>query len=110
MNNADRKISHLLTDKYDQLWIVDHGLTFNSVPKLRTVFWDYAGQKIPAELVADVRTLHDKLSRGGNLQESLFRLLDEEEIEALDFRIRQILKKSIFPHPTSPWSVPYPWY
>ena len=110
VNNADRKVSHLLTDKYDQLWIVDHGLTFNADPKLRTVFWDYAGQKIPKQLITDIRNLRDKMKRGGTLQESLLRLLDKEEMEALDFRIRQILKKMIFPRPTSPWSVPYPWY
>ena len=110
VNNADRKISHLLTDKYDQLWIVDHGLTFNSVPKLRTVFWDYAGKKIPRELIDQVRVLRDKLKHDGSFKTLLLRLLDKEEIEALDFRIRQILKNTIFPHPASPWSVPYPWY
>jgi hypothetical protein len=110
VNNADRKISHLLKDTDDRLWIVDHGLTFNSVPKLRTVFWDYAGQKIPEEMVADVQTLRGKLKRGGDLRHKLIQLLDKEEIEALDFRVRQILEEAAFPSPTSRWSVPYPWY
>jgi hypothetical protein len=110
VNNADRKISHLLKDTDDQLWIVDHGLTFNSVPKLRTVFWDFSGQEIPEKMVADVQTLHGKLIQDVDLQDELIQLLDEEEIKALDFRIRHIIKEAVFPNPTSRWSMPYPWY
>ncbi|UCC16374.1 MAG: hypothetical protein JSU58_08390, partial [Dehalococcoidales bacterium] len=110
VNNADRKISHLLIDRNDRLWIVDHGLTFNAVPKLRTVFWEFAGQKIPDVQLADIKTLRDKMKKGGELRAKLLKLLDKEEIEALDFRIRQILRKAEFPYPTSPWSVPFPWY
>ena len=110
VNNADRKISHLLKDRNDRLWIVDHGLTFNAVPKLRTVFWDYAGQKIPKQMVADVKALRDKLRKSGDLRNNLLQLLDKDEIEALDIRIRQILDETVFPYPTSPWSVPFPWY
>ena len=110
VNNADRKISHLLKDKYERLWIVDHGLTFNSIPKLRTVFWDFAGQKIPEEMIADVNTLRDKLKQDRGLGDKLRKLLDREEIEALDSRIRQILKETAFPYPTSRRSVPFPWY
>jgi len=110
VNNADRKISHLLKDTRDRLWIVDHGLTFNSVPKLRTVFWDFAGQRIPKEMVSKVKILRGKLKQGGDLRDKLLQLLDKEEMAALDFRISYILKKAVFPHPTSPWSVPYPWY
>jgi len=110
VNNADRKISHLLNDKYGRLWIVDHGLTFNSVPKLRTVFWDYAGQKIPKEMVADIKILRDRLKQGRDIRNKLLQLLDKKEIEALDIRIKKILQEAVFPHPTSSWSVPFPWY
>ncbi|UCD09593.1 MAG: hypothetical protein JSU79_02835 [Dehalococcoidales bacterium] len=110
VNNADRKVSHLLKDKSDRIWIVDHGLTFNAVPKLRTVFWDFAGQKIPRQLIADVQILRDKLKQGGDLRDKLLRLLDKEEIEALDIRISQVIKDPEYPYPDSPWSVPYPWY
>jgi len=110
VNNADRKISHLLKDKHGSFWLVDHGLTFNAVPKLRTVFWDFAGQKIPKQLIADVKALRDKVKKGGDFREELLQLLDQEEIEALDIRISQILNKAVFPSPASPWSVPFPWY
>ena len=110
VNNADRKISHLLVDRDEKLWIVDHGLTFNSEPKLRTVFWDYAGQTIPKEMIADVKILRNKLKQGGELRRKLLQLLDKEEVEAFDKRISKILRAPVFPHPTSRWSVPFPWY
>ncbi len=110
VNNADRKIGHLLIDTNGQLWIVDHGLTFNSVPKLRTVFWDFAGQKIPEKLLADVKILQSKLKKGSDLRNNLLRLLENNEVEALDLRVKLILNEGKFPHPTSRWSVPYPWY
>src|SRR5918999_2700568 len=53
-NNADRKAGHFLLGQHDgQLWGIDHGLTFNAAPKLRTVVWDYCGEPIPEDLLAD---------------------------------------------------------
>ncbi|MGE3272893.1 MAG: hypothetical protein AB7P40_29415, partial [Chloroflexota bacterium] len=40
-NNADRKAGHILKDRQGKLWGIDHGLTFNTDPKLRTVIWDW---------------------------------------------------------------------
>ena len=57
VHNADRKARHFLEDQGGRLWVVDHGLTFNALPKLRTVLWDFAGQTIPEDLLADVRAL-----------------------------------------------------
>ena len=51
VNNADRKLGHFLEGKDRHLWVVDHGLTFHAVPKLRTVLWDFAGQPIPQKIV-----------------------------------------------------------
>lgn len=110
VNNTDRKISHLMKDRSNNIWLVDHGLTFNSVPKLRTVLWEFAGQQIPEERLTDVKLLQCKLEQGGELRNKLLRLLDEEEMEALDFRIKSILEEAEFPSPVSQWSVPYPWY
>ena len=36
-NNADRKAGHLLTDDATDIWGIDHGVTLNADPKLRTV-------------------------------------------------------------------------
>ena len=54
-NNADRKGGHLLLrPEDDTVWGIDQGLCFNVEPKLRTVLWDFAGEKIPKHLCADV--------------------------------------------------------
>jgi len=109
VNNADRKAGHFLEDKGGRLWVVDHGLTFNTVPKLRTVLWDFSGQKVPRNLVADVRELRDKLKSEKQLREALLRLLEEAEVEALESRIKRIIEKPVFTYPESRRSVPWPW-
>src|SRR5665647_2622275 len=38
-NNADRKAGHCLLGVDGRVWSIDHGLTFNVDPKLRTVLW-----------------------------------------------------------------------
>ena len=60
VNNADRKGSHLLFDNNHHLWLIDHGICFHAEDKLRTVIWDFAGEPIPENLLADLRRLHPK--------------------------------------------------
>jgi len=110
VNNADRKASHFLEGKDGRLWLVDHGLTFNAVPKLRTVLWDFSGETVPDELLADLRVLQDKLKQEKELRDALRRLLEESELEALELRISAILEKPVFPFPSSHRSVPWPWF
>jgi hypothetical protein len=107
-NNADRKLGHFLEDQDGRLWVVDHGLTFNAFPKLRTVLWDFAGQPIPGKIVADIAALKIKLQPGQPLRNALGRLLDEREIEALLSRVGKIIRTPEFTYPESPWSVPWP--
>jgi uncharacterized repeat protein (TIGR03843 family) len=109
-NNADRKLGHFLEGKDGRLWMVDHGLTFNEVPKLRTVLWDFAGQTVPAKLLVEVRALQDKLRQEKQLRHALRRLLTEAEVAALEFRIKRIIEKPVFASPSSRWSVPWPWF
>jgi hypothetical protein len=110
LNNADRKAGHLLESRDGRLWLVDHGLTFNQAPKLRTVLWDFAGENIPERLLRDVRLLLDRLKPGAQLRGELGPLLQESELGALMGRVHEVLEKPIFPHPTSRWSIPFPWY
>lgn len=105
VNNTDRKAGHCIEGDDGRVWLIDHGLTFNAVPKLRTVIWDFAGQPIPAPLVADVALLQEKLKEA---KEALARLLADLEIEALEHRIRRLISNPIFPHPESYRSVPWP--
>jgi hypothetical protein len=110
VNNADRKAGHFLQGKDGRLWLVDHGLTFNAEPKLRTVLWDFSGETVPGDLLANVRKLQYKLKREKQLREVLRGLLEDSEIEALEFRIKTIIEKPVFVHPGSYRSIPWPWF
>jgi hypothetical protein len=110
VNNADRKFGHFLEGDDGHLWVVDHGLTFNIEPKLRTVLWDFAGQPIPEELVADIAALRRKFGPGSPLRNGLRRWLEGPEIAALESRINKLIAKPVFTHPRSRWSVPWPWW
>ncbi|MGH9165767.1 MAG: SCO1664 family protein, partial [Acidimicrobiales bacterium] len=53
-NNADRKGGHCLLGDDGHIWAIDNGLCFHTMPRLRTVIWDFAGDPIPEPLLADV--------------------------------------------------------
>ncbi len=110
VNNADRKAGHCLEGLDGRLWIVDHGLTFNAVPKLRTVIWDFIGAPVPPELMPSLEACRKLLGNGGALRQTLSRLLDAAEMEALERRLSRIIERPLFPEPTSYHSVPWPPY
>ena len=102
INNADRKGGHCLLDPKNHLWGIDHGLTFHSSPKLRTVIWDFAGQSIPRHLLNDVEHLCTKLEDPETkLSQQLCELLSDREMRALRNRLQHILKTQKFPLPGS---------
>ena len=107
-NNADRKSGHCLFDAAGHIWVIDHGLTFHSDPKLRTVIWDFSGEPMPGDLCGDVeRTL--SWLEGGRPRAALEKLLSPQELRTLKHRLRAVLEpRWRFPEPTSPWSVPWP--
>jgi len=107
-NNADRKSGHCLFDVEDRVWVIDHGLTFHTDPKLRTVIWDFSGQPLPSGLCGDLeRALAE--AETGSLAEELERLLRPGEVRVLKRRLRGVLDPAWrFPEPTSAWSVPWP--
>jgi hypothetical protein len=108
VNNADRKSGHCLFDAKDDVWVIDHGLTFHVDQKLRTVIWDFSGDPLPQALCGDVeRALVDV--EKGRLAETLGGLLSPTEVRVLKRRLRGVLDASWrFPEPTSAWSVPWP--
>jgi hypothetical protein len=111
INNADRKASHCILGEDGKIRAIDHGLTFHVLPKLRTVIWNFSGQPIPEDLVADFHSLWTQLNTRGGLQESLSRLLMAEEVEALKNRLRTILAHPVFPAWSGSYrSVPWPPY
>ena len=107
-NNADRKSGHCLFDAEDQVWVIDHGLTFHTDPKLRTVIWDFSGEPLPPDLCDDLERALIEVEKG-SLAEELENLLLPGEVRVLKRRLRGVLDPSWrFPEPTSAWSVPWP--
>jgi uncharacterized repeat protein (TIGR03843 family) len=108
-NNADRKSGHCLVDKEGRVWAIDHGVTFNVEPKLRTVIWDFAGDPIPAPARAAARRLAAALEGdGGEAREAFATLLQGDEVEMLATRARELARPARFPAPDSSWSFPWP--
>jgi hypothetical protein len=88
--------------------IANHGLTFHTDHKLRTVIWDFAGRELPADLCGDVERTLTELERG-ELREKLAGLLEPIEIRALGRRMRAVIDgRWRFPDATSAWSIPWP--
>lgn len=109
INNADRKGGHCLLDARGRLWGIDHGIAFNAEHRLRTVIWDFAGDAIPAPLLADVEALAARLDDlGSPVSQRLASLLDVYEIDALRRRIARLLEQGRWPRPGHGPNVPWP--
>src|SRR5262252_5515557 len=74
VNNADRKIGHLLPDCGGRLYGCDHGVCFGEDYKLRTVLWQWRGRGLPKAALEALRTLQQALA-GGKLVTELGRWL-----------------------------------
>ena len=108
VNNADRKSGHCLFDADDNVWVIDHGLTFHVEEKLRTVIWDFSGQQLPGEMCGDVEGALVEMERG-RLGDTMRGLISAGEVRALKRRLRGVLDpRWRFPEPTSGWSIPWP--
>ncbi len=107
-NNADRKSGHCLFDADDGIWVIDHGLTFHTDQKLRTVIWDFAGDPLPGDLCSDVERALTSLHKR-ELSAAFGKLLSPAEVDMLRRRLRGVLDpRWRFPEPTSAWSIPWP--
>lgn len=105
VNNTDRKIGHLLPTADGKLYGCDHGVTFHSEDKLRTVLWQWSSQALKVEEIRKLEDLKatlrsDKVVRG---------LISDDEFNALNFRIDRLLSERVFPEPSDEWpAVPWP--
>jgi hypothetical protein len=109
-NNADRKAGHILRGRDGQLWGIDHGLTFNQEPKLRTVLWQFQGQSIPGPLLEELEEFATHPTRPDALRAELAELLDEDELAGFFDRLGRVLHVRRFPQPGSRRHVPWPLY
>lgn len=109
INNADRKAGHCLVDRRGKLWAVDHGVSFHIEPKLRTVVWAFADDRLPTAVLDDLRRLGRELdSRDGGVRRTLGPVLDREEIDALRRRVRDLVAAGRYPSPGPGRHVPWP--
>lgn len=109
INNADRKGGHCLLDASGHIWGIDHGITFHSGSKLRTVIWDFANQPVPEALLADVTQLEVLLSDTNSAyRRALDELLAPDEVRAFQRRIRLLLRLGAFPLPGAGPNYPWP--
>jgi uncharacterized repeat protein (TIGR03843 family) len=107
-NNADRKSGHCLVDNERRLWAIDNALTFHDEPKLRTVIWDFAGQRLPVDAVDDLQALLGILSQDSQLSQALNHLLSEREVSALRRRLEWLIEAGHFPEPGPGHVLPWP--
>lgn len=106
-NNADRKPAHCFRGVDGRIWGIDHGLTFHSHPKLRTVIWDFVGEPIPDRLLEPLTDLCTERARSERLRAELGDLLDRKELEALFQRVERVLQRPRFPELGSYRNVPW---
>ena len=108
INNTDRKIGHLLPDQNGHLFACDHGVTFHSEDKLRTVLWQWAGDALTVE---ELGILDKTLIFIDSHTASLSAHLTQEEIEATRRRINSLRSGGIMPLPSEDWpAIPWPAY
>ena len=100
-NSTDRKANHVLQDENGKLWSIDHGLTFHSDIKIRTVIWDFSSEPIPEPLLDALADIQARLgSPNGGVTGSLKELVDilePNELQALVARLDWVLTERVYP-------------
>ena len=107
LNNADRKGGHVLPGPDGVVRGVDHGVTFHTEPKLRTVLGGWAG----CELSDEERTVLDRLRDDllGPLGAALAELVAPSEVTACRRRVERLLRVGQLPYPVDGWpAIPWP--
>ena len=108
VNNADRKIGHLLPVADGHLYGCDHGVCFAEDYKLRTVLWQWRGKTLPRRSLEALHRLNAQLNDIG-LEAELSSLLSADEIAATKIRVETLLKHRVHPYPPADWpAVPWP--
>ena len=106
-NNTDRKIGHLIPTPEGAVYGCDHGVTFHSEDKLRTVLWQWAKQPF-SEAELELLQLA-KMLIATEKRDVVLGLIEEEELDATISRIERALSEKCFPEPNPDWpAVPWP--
>ncbi|MBO0806584.1 MAG: SCO1664 family protein, partial [Nocardiopsaceae bacterium] len=108
VNNADRKIGHLLPAPDGHLYGCDHGVCFAEDYKLRTVLWQWRGEALSIRSVEALRRIQADLV-DGRLACELPRHLTGPEVSATWDRVNQLLDRAVYPYPPDDWpAIPWP--
>lgn len=105
VNNTDRKIGHLLPSVDGHLFACDHGVTFHSEDKLRTVLWQWAGDDLTTEEISKVKSVAERVSNNPDL---FAPHITPVEYLSLQARILRLLDEAKMPSPSDDWP-PIPW-
>ena len=108
INNADRKGGQIIKDTGGKLWLIDHGICFNTQNKLRTVVWDFGGQAIADHLLEDLGEFRRRLDDDADLKTAYDSLLSSAEVSALRRRADRLLSARKFPEPGPGRNYPWP--
>jgi len=101
-NNADRKSGHVLIDRDGAIWGIDNGLCFHPEPKLRTVIWEFAGDRLPQRIIEACEVVAE------GAPERLSPHISADERRALCIRAQKLLRAPRFPKPADDYRA-YPW-
>jgi uncharacterized repeat protein (TIGR03843 family) len=110
IDNADRKGGHVLVEsgrgpRAARVRAVDHGVSFNVEPKLRTVLWDLASSPLPRAIDDALAALQVALV--GEFGRTLATLLSSDEVVVTRHRIATLRSAGVLPEPSG--DRPYPW-
>ena len=108
VNNADRKIGHLLPVTAGPLYGCDHGVCFGSEYKLRTVLWQWRGKPLTSAALTTLASLKEMIT-DGELGDELGNWLTAAEVAATARRVEMLLARKVHPLPPVDWpAVPWP--
>ncbi|MDX3381502.1 SCO1664 family protein [Streptomyces niveiscabiei] len=109
INNADRKGGHLLPTADGPLYGIDHGVTFNTENKLRTLLWGWAGEPLTTDALTALKALRGALEPSGALTATLTPLITPAELDATRARVDDLLTTGKHPQPSGEWpAIPWP--
>ena len=103
INNTDRKYGHILPTVSGEIFGCDHGVTFHEDPKLRTVLWQFAGERFTPIEINLLETAKEKAA------DVVGSLITSSESAALTARVEGLLAAGAVPSPREDWpAVPWP--
>ena len=108
INNADRKGGHIVRTNRGHIQLIDHGVCFHCEEKLRTVLWDFAGERLSERMCSDIADLATAINSFGKLRNMLSKLLSISEINALSDRATSIVASGCLPQPGLDYNYPWP--